>query len=80
MVGTGLRSPALTSTAVLSGIVTEFSDGRGLGTVTSGDGNSFLFHVIEVVDGSRTIDVGQAVTFQLLPKFGRLQAGSVRKV
>ncbi len=65
---------------MLSGTVTEFSDDRGLGTVTTGDGNSFLFHVIEVADGSRTIDVGQTVTFQPLSKFGRLQAGSVRKV
>jgi cold shock CspA family protein len=65
---------------VLSGTVTEFSGDRGLGTVTTEDGQPYLFHVIEIADGSRTIEVGQSVTFQPLPKFGTLQAGSVRKV
>lgn len=65
---------------MLTGTVTEFFDDRGLGTVTAVDGQPYLFHVIEIVDGTRTIDIGQPVTFQPLPKFGRLQAGSVRKV
>jgi cold shock CspA family protein len=65
---------------MLSGTVTDFSDDRGLGTVTTDDGQPYLFHVIEIADGTRTIDVGQPVSFQPLPKFGSLQAGSVRKV
>ena len=65
---------------MLSGTVTEFSDDRGLGTVTTGDGMPYLFHVIEIADGSRTIDVGRSVTFQPLPRFGTIQAGNLRKV
>ena len=65
---------------MLRGTVTEFSDDRGLGTVTTVEGEPYLFHVIEIADGTRTIEVGQPVTFQPLPKFGRLQAASVRKV
>ena len=64
---------------MLSGTVTEFSDDRGLGTVTTGDGRPYLFHVIEIADGSRTIDIGQPVSFQPLPRFGTLEAGSIRK-
>ena len=30
--------------------------------------------------GTRTIDVGQSVSFQPLPKFGKLQAGRVHKL
>lgn len=62
------------------GTVTEFSDARGLGTVVSGAGDAFLFHVIEIADGTRSIDVGQSVRFEPLAKFGRLQAGAIHKV
>jgi cold shock CspA family protein len=65
---------------MLSGTVTEFSEARGLGTVTTSDGRPYLFHVIEIADGSRTIDVGQTVCFQSLPRFGSLQAARIRKV
>jgi cold shock CspA family protein len=65
---------------MLSGTVTDFSGSRGLGTITAADGRPYLFHVIEIADGSRHIDVGQAVTFEPLPKFGSLEAGKVRKV
>lgn len=62
------------------GSVTEFDEAKGLGTIATDDGAVFVFHVIEIADGSRTIEVGQAVSFQPLPKFGRLQAGRVHKV
>jgi len=65
---------------VLRGTVTAFSDERGLGSVTSDQGRAYLFHVIEIADGSRTIEVGRAVCFQPLPKFGSLQAGHIVKV
>ncbi|MAT03791.1 MAG: hypothetical protein CL424_01945 [Acidimicrobiaceae bacterium] len=65
---------------MLRGTVTEFDEARGLGTVTALDGSPFLFHVIEIADGSRTIDVGQPVVFQPLPKFGTFQAGHVAKL
>ena len=64
---------------MLTGTVTEFSDDRGLGTVTASDGRPYLFHVIHIADGSRTIDIGRPVTFQLLARFGRFEAGNIRK-
>ena len=65
---------------VMGGVVTEFSDARGLGTITSDDGDTFLFHVVEIADGSRAIEVGRRVEFDRLPKFGTVEAGAVRKV
>ncbi len=65
---------------MLRGTVTEFDEGKGLGTVAADDGQGYLFHVIEIADGTRTIDVGQSVSFQPLPKFGKLQAGRVHKL
>jgi cold shock CspA family protein len=64
----------------MNGVVSEFSIERGLGTVTSQDGRSYLFHAIEIADGSRAIDVGRRVVFRTLPRFGELQAGAIRKV
>ena len=63
-----------------SGTVTEFSDASGLGTVTADDGASYPFHVIEIADGSRTVEVGQRVRFEPLPKFGQYEAGRLDKV
>jgi cold shock CspA family protein len=65
---------------MLSGTVTEFSESRGLGTVVTADGRRYLFHVIEIADGSRHIDIGQAVSFRPLPRFGSLQAGTIRTI
>ena len=65
---------------MLAGTVTEFDEAKGLGTVTDADGRGYLFHCIEIADGTRTIEVGRAVRFHPLPKFGRIQAGRVTKV
>ena len=62
------------------GSVTEFDADRGLGTITADDGNELLFHVIEIADGSRSIDVGQAVGFRPLPRLGDVQAGEIVKL
>lgn len=65
---------------MLSGTVSEFSSDRGLGTVTDADGRDYLFHVVEIADGTRSIEPGEAVVFRPLPKFGRVEAGELRKV
>ena len=65
---------------MLRGTVVEFDEAVGLGTVSSDEGVSYRFHMIEVADGTRTIDVGQSVAFELLPKFGRYEAGRLQKV
>ena len=61
-----------------SGRVTDFDEHVGLGHVTADDGTEHLFHCVEIADGSRRIDVGAEVTFELLRKFGRDEAGDVR--
>lgn len=64
----------------MQGTVTEFDEHVGLGTVTTADGTTYLFHCVEIADGSRTIPVGAAVTFELLPKLGRYEASRLRPV
>ena len=65
---------------MMRGTVIEFDEAKGLGTVATSEGARYLFHVIEIADGSRAIDVGQPVSFQPLPKFGKLQAGRLHKL
>jgi cold shock CspA family protein len=65
---------------MLPGKVTGFDPGKGLGTVRADNGTDYVFHVIEIADGTRTIDVGQPVRFQPLAKFGQYQACKLRKV
>jgi cold shock CspA family protein len=62
------------------GTVTAFDDPRGLGTITPVDGGAVPFHCTQIADGTRTIEVGQAVRFALLPKLGRYEATAIEKV
>ena len=48
----------------MRGVVTEFDDPRGLGAIEA-DGTAYPFHCTAIVDGSRTIEVGTEVTFQV---------------
>jgi cold shock CspA family protein len=63
---------------VLAGDVASFDAHAGLGTVRSADGTVFPFHCIAIADGSRSIEVGVHVTFELLAKMGRYEATAVR--
>jgi CspA family cold shock protein len=60
------------------GVVTEFDEPAGLGVVTAEDGTAYAFHCTEIADGTRTIAVGTRVAFDLLARFGRWEAGSIR--
>jgi CspA family cold shock protein len=64
----------------LTGTVDEFDEARGLGTLRGDDGRSYPFHCIEIADGSRTIEVGATVEFELLRKLGRVEAARIRPV
>jgi cold shock CspA family protein len=64
---------------VLRGTVTAFDEEAGLGVITGADGALHPFHCIEIADGSRRIEVGAAVDFALLAKFGRWEAASIRE-
>ncbi|HEY2812085.1 MAG TPA: cold shock domain-containing protein [Acidimicrobiales bacterium] len=50
-----------------SGTVAVFDDGKGFGTVRDADtGDEYFFHCSAIADGSRMIDVGASVTFEVV--------------
>ncbi len=61
-----------------SGTVIEFDEYVGLGEVEGADGLRYLFHCVEIADGTRTIEVGTEVDFELRRKFGRDEATQLR--
>jgi cold shock CspA family protein len=62
-----------------TGTVTEFDDPRGIGTVTTEDGRTLLFHCTAVADGTRTIAEGTPVVVAVVAGLpGRWEAASVR--
>jgi cold shock CspA family protein len=63
----------------MRGVVTDFDEARCLGTVTAEQGR-FPFHGVALEDGSRTIDAGAEVEFDVLAKLGRYEATNLRKL
>jgi CspA family cold shock protein len=61
----------------LKGTVTEFDDSVGLGTITAEDGTAYPFHCTQITDGTRTIVVGTAVTFDVTGRLGRYEASNI---
>jgi cold shock CspA family protein len=62
----------------MRGVVTAFDEPRGLGEVTADDGVVHAFHCTAIADGSRTIEVGTAVTFDVFAgRMGRWEARSI---
>ena len=62
------------------GKVVEFDEHVGLGRVKAEDGRVLLFHCTQLVDGSRTIDVGAAVRFEVVAgHLGQWEATRVEK-
>ncbi|HEY6471253.1 MAG TPA: hypothetical protein VIY26_00080 [Acidimicrobiales bacterium] len=49
------------------GRVASFDPASGLGTVVDDDGSSYDFHATAIADGSRRIDVGTPVVFDVAP-------------
>jgi len=62
------------------GTVVDFDDHVGLGHVDAEDGVHYLFHCVEIADGTRTIDVGARVRFDLMIKLGSPEASNLRPV
>lgn len=62
----------------VTGTVAAFDEAVGLGTIAGTDGRDYLFHCVEIADGSRTIVVGVDVEFTTRAKLGRTEAGDVR--
>jgi cold shock CspA family protein len=61
------------------GTVTAFDEAVGLGTVSTRDGRELGFHCTQIADGSRVIDTGVAVVFEVIAgRHGSWEAGHLR--
>jgi CspA family cold shock protein len=62
-----------------TGVVAAFDERKGYGTVRSDDeGRVLFFHCTQIADGTRTIAVGTAVTFDVVPgHLGRWEATAI---
>ncbi|MDP1818930.1 MAG: cold shock domain-containing protein [Acidimicrobiales bacterium] len=62
------------------GAVAEFDEARGWGTIDAA-GRTIPFHCTQISDGTRTIEVGTQVTFEVRPGgMGRWEAAAVTPV
>lgn len=65
--------------ATATGVVASFDDPRGLGVVRADDGTEYPFHCTAIADGTRTIDEGVAVDFEVVAgRMGRWEAAKIR--
>ncbi len=65
----------------MRGRVVEFDDHVGTGTVEGEDGTRLFFHCVAIADGSRRIDVGTAVTYDVVPgRLGRYEAWRIQRL
>ncbi len=68
--GTPSGGPWPESRRSLRGVVEEFDDDRGLGTVSVVGGRRYRFHCTAVADGSRHVEVGAWVRLSLAGAHG----------
>lgn len=60
------------------GTVTSFDDERGLGEIDVADVGTYPFHCTAIADGSRHIDVGTDVYFEVVAgRLGRWEAWGI---
>ncbi|MCU0269427.1 MAG: cold shock domain-containing protein [Acidimicrobiales bacterium] len=61
-----------------TGVVSSFDEARGYGLVTADDGTELFFHCTQIADGTRTIEVGRAVSFRVVAgRRGRWEAAEL---
>lgn len=53
--------------AAVFGVVREFDEAKGYGTIEADGGARYFFHCTQITDGSRTIPVRALVRFELRP-------------
>jgi cold shock CspA family protein len=63
-----------------AGTVASFDDAKGFGTVRDDvTGDEHFFHCTAIADGTRTIDVGAVVAFDVVPgRNGQWEARAIR--
>ncbi len=49
----------------MEGRVASFDERRGLGTIATADGTTYPFHCTALLDGTRSVDAGTEVTFDV---------------
>jgi cold shock CspA family protein len=63
------------------GTVTEFDAHRGLGLIDGDDGAHLLFHCTQIVGENRSLPVGAAVAYDVVPgQLGAWEAASVERI
>lgn len=63
----------------MTGTVVAWDERGGYGLVRSDDGAEHFFHCTAIADGSRTIEEGARVTFEVVPgRLGRWEATDLR--
>ena len=61
------------------GVVDSFEAERGIGVVSDG-GGTWSFHCTAIADGTRTIEAGVEVSFEVRPgHLGRWEAAALRR-
>jgi cold shock CspA family protein len=64
-----------------TGVVAEFDELRGLGVIRGDDGADVPFHCTAIADGSRTVETGRRVSYEVVPGLlGRWEASGVEKL
>ena len=59
-------------------MVVAFDEDKGFGTVRADDGRELFFHCTQIADGSRAVEVGTAVRFEVIAgHLGRWEAARV---
>ncbi|MBK9178344.1 MAG: cold shock domain-containing protein [Acidimicrobiales bacterium] len=63
----------------MRGRVVAFDEAKGYGTVRAEGGQEHFFHCTQIADGSRTIEAGETVEFEVVAgRLGRWEAAGLR--
>jgi cold shock CspA family protein len=61
------------------GSVESFDEHRGTGVVVADSGEQFPFHCTAIADGTRAIEPGTRVHFEISPGLGRWEAAALER-
>ena len=64
----------------LVGTVSAFDAPRGSGVVVTDSGDEYPFHATAIADGTRVIEPGTRVTFEISTGLGRWEAAALAPV